>query len=223
MAGLYSHTTRAVGITLTANIYNSDHTNHITNHITTQMDDYSSNIAQMRTVTDATGGSLATSLAGELERLRDNLLRLHPTSTYWYEQPPVFRSIGLRLQPGATPGTNINATVLGGTFGYNLPSTTDTTDLAKSGSGGSFALDADGKVLTFDITENITGVLGATVSIHDLNTSSTTEMYTVQAQTSSNNLNISLIKRGTSANVDLTTILDAGDLCDVLIPYVTAT
>jgi hypothetical protein len=51
-AGLYSHTTRASGLTLTANIYNTDHQNHINNHNTTQIDDYSSSIAEMKTMTD---------------------------------------------------------------------------------------------------------------------------------------------------------------------------
>ena len=89
MAGLYSHTTRAAGITLTANIYNTDHQNHIDNHITTQMDDYSSSVAQMQTVTDpypAASESQATSLAGELERLRYQIKEILGEAQ-WYIDP----------------------------------------------------------------------------------------------------------------------------------------
>lgn len=86
-AGLYSHTTRASGLTLTANIYNTDHQNHIDNHNTEQMDDYSSSVAEMQTQTDPYPGeaeSQSTSLAGELERMRYQLAEIMG-NTYWYE------------------------------------------------------------------------------------------------------------------------------------------
>jgi len=89
MAGLYSHTTRSAGTTLTANIYNTDHQNHIDNHITTQMDDYSSTVAQMKTKTDpgeVGSESQATSLAGELERLRFAIGEITGNAE-WYESP----------------------------------------------------------------------------------------------------------------------------------------
>ncbi len=88
MPGLYSHTSRAAGLTLTANIYNTDHTNHITNHITTQMDDYSSSVAQMQTNTDpgeVGSESQSTSLAGEIERLRFAIKEMKGSDgTQWY-------------------------------------------------------------------------------------------------------------------------------------------
>ena len=86
MAGLYSHTTRADGTTLTASIYNTDHQNHINNHVPDQMDDYSSTVAQMKTTTSPGGDgseSQATSLAGELERLRFVLQAMNG-NTQWY-------------------------------------------------------------------------------------------------------------------------------------------
>ena len=73
MSALYSHTTRSTGTTLTAVIYNSDHQNHIDNGIPAQLDDYSTNATQMQSTTnpgEVGSESLATSLAGELERLR---------------------------------------------------------------------------------------------------------------------------------------------------------
>ena len=87
MAGLYSHTTRAAGLTLTANIYNGDHQNHINNQVPAQMDDYSVSVAEMKTTTDPFSGgteSQSTTLAGELERLRYQLALL--TGGEWYHR-----------------------------------------------------------------------------------------------------------------------------------------
>lgn len=89
MAGLYSHTSRTDGTILTADIYNADHQNHIDNAIPTMFDDYSSGVAQMRTQTDpgeVGTESLATSLAGEVERIRFAVADAKGT-TYWYETP----------------------------------------------------------------------------------------------------------------------------------------
>lgn len=73
MPALYSHTTRTTGTILTATIYNSDHQNHIDNGVPAQLDDYSVSVSQMQTNTDpgeVGTESQATSLAGEIERLR---------------------------------------------------------------------------------------------------------------------------------------------------------
>lgn len=91
MAGGYSHTTRTDGTTLTAAIYNADHTNHITNHTPQKMDDYSANAAEMQTQTDPGedgSESLATALSGELERLRYVIAEMKD-KTYWYETADV--------------------------------------------------------------------------------------------------------------------------------------
>lgn len=87
MPGLYTHITRASGTILTAGIYNSDHQNHIDNHIPAMIDDYSVNLAQMQSQVDPGEfgtENLATSLAGEIERFRFALKELKGT-TYWYE------------------------------------------------------------------------------------------------------------------------------------------
>ena len=89
MAGLYSHTTRAPGTILTANIYNTDHQNHIDNHVPDQMDDYSSSVAQMQSTADpgeVGTESQPTTLAGELERIR-NMLKEFSGETQWYVTP----------------------------------------------------------------------------------------------------------------------------------------
>lgn len=98
MPGHYSHTTRAAGTVLTATIYNADHQNHIDNDVPLMMDDYSVDVAQMQASTNPGGvgtESQATTLAGELERLRFVLTRIHglaqwyslPTSTNWGKTP----------------------------------------------------------------------------------------------------------------------------------------
>jgi|ERR671914_2294522 hypothetical protein len=87
MPALYSHTSRAPGTVLTANIYNTDHQNHIDNGIPTQLDDYSSSVGQMQATTDpgeVGSESQATSLAGELERLRFAIKEVKGTAQ-WYQ------------------------------------------------------------------------------------------------------------------------------------------
>lgn len=90
MSGLYSHVTRSAGTTLTASIYNTDHTNHITNHVPAKIDDYSSSIAEMQTQTDPGeegSESQATTLGEEIERLRAILAEIKGT-TRWYSTSP---------------------------------------------------------------------------------------------------------------------------------------
>ena len=227
-SGNYSHTTRATGLTLTATIYNNDHVNHITNQNFPGLDDYSTNVAQMQETADpypASSESLATSGSDELKRIRFILSQLHPAETNWYEDPPVFRGTSFALEPGATPGTNINITQQSSNFGHNIPTITNATDLAKSGSSGSFALNAGGTEITMDITEAVVGVISASVIVHDLNASSTTagDIWVPFVQASSNNLLINLKQVGGDATEDLTTILQAGDKCTIMICYITST
>ncbi len=128
----------------------------------------------------------------------------------------------IRLQPGASAGTNINCTARTDNA-WNYSALTDTANLAKSGSGGSFSLSADGITLTINTAKESVGVLGYGIKVHDVNSSSVTEMYFAQCNIVSGNLTFLVTKRGSSAGVDLTTILDAGDLLDFWVQYVTAT
>jgi len=89
MPALYSHTTRAAGSVLTAAIYNADHQNHIDNGVPLQLDDYSSTVAQMQSTVDpgeVGTESQATTLAGELERLRARIKSISGLDQ-WYETP----------------------------------------------------------------------------------------------------------------------------------------
>lgn len=91
---LYTHTTRATGTTLTAAIYNADHTNHITNGDATQLGGYSGSAAQMAVQTDPGepgSESLAASISDELERLRFAVYEMKRAIdqgvTVWYATP----------------------------------------------------------------------------------------------------------------------------------------
>ena len=87
--GLYNHTTRATGITLTAAIYNTDHVNHITNQNPSMTGAYSDSVIEMQAMTTPGGvgsESLAPHLAGELERIRFCIDRI-VGGAQWYEAP----------------------------------------------------------------------------------------------------------------------------------------
>lgn len=134
----------------------------------------------------------------------------------------VLRSIRLRLQPGATPGTNINVSDRSTTAGgMNAPTITDAVNLAKSGTSGSFSLNSSGSKITFDITQTVLGIINSSIIIHDVNSSSTSEVYFFQPILLSGNIDFFFNKRGSSTDVDITTILDAGDLLDIHISFVT--
>ena len=86
MPGLYTHTTRATGTTLTADIYNTDHQNHITNADAANLGGHSANATQMQATADpgeVSSESLASSIADELERLRFAIKEMRNTSQ-WY-------------------------------------------------------------------------------------------------------------------------------------------
>lgn len=136
----------------------------------------------------------------------------------------VIRSITLRFEPGATPGTNINCTNRTSNIIYNPPSITDTTNLGKSGSDGSFALSADGSVITLNISENVIGILNSSIVFHDLNGSSTTagDIYYPAGAITAGNIDIFMRKAG-SSNQDWTSILQAGDTADITMCFITST
>lgn len=68
---------------------NAEFDNVLTNFVPLMMDDYSANVAQMQTVADpgeVGTESLATTLAGELARIRKMLVEI-TGEDYWYESP----------------------------------------------------------------------------------------------------------------------------------------
>jgi len=138
-------------------------------------------------------------------------------------QRNIIRAERLRLQPGATPGTNINVTPnTSDSAAFNNQVMDAATDLAKSGASGDFSLSANGRVLTLELG-NVIGVVSATIQIGDINSSSSTETYYADVAASGSDVLLQFYLQGTSTSVDITTIMDAGDLLDVLIFYVTNT
>jgi hypothetical protein len=89
----YSMTyTVSAGDTILADHLNTSNTEHINNNIPEAIDDYSTNAAEMQATTDpypASSASLATTLDGELQRIRYQLDAIIG-DTYWYEDPPTY-------------------------------------------------------------------------------------------------------------------------------------
>jgi hypothetical protein len=101
LGGLWAIVPRFPGEILTADKYNADRQVLVDNATPPMIDDYSATIAQMQAATDPYPGgapSLATSLAGELERIRFVLKSLNPAGQ-WYEVPSrgLNPTAGLRL------------------------------------------------------------------------------------------------------------------------------
>lgn len=93
----------SAGNILTAANYNAEHDNHITNATPAGLDDYSATVAEARTQTSPgtyASPSLATSTAGELERLRYQLGQaIGGSNTSWLDAPTT--NLGLLSQPSA--------------------------------------------------------------------------------------------------------------------------
>jgi hypothetical protein len=86
------------GERLTASDLNAEFNNVLTNFTPAGMDDYSATASQMRTTTDpypSSSESLATSLQGELERIRYLIAQI-TGKTYWYQDPTVTQLFNYR-------------------------------------------------------------------------------------------------------------------------------
>ena len=135
----------------------------------------------------------------------------------------ILRSMRFRLRPGATPGTNINVGDNPTTpeiYQYNAPVLTDATDLAASSTAGSYSLDA-GNTITVNTAEKVVGILSASFLMHDLNSSSTSELYTPWPSIVSGALTLAIIKRGATQPVSWLTILDSGDEGQMQVCFIT--
>jgi hypothetical protein len=97
MPGLFQRITNWLHLqALTDSDINNEFNNIIQNFIPQKMDDYSANVTQMQTQTspgDLGSESLATSLAGELERIR-YMLKSITGKAYWYQPPGRSLAIG---------------------------------------------------------------------------------------------------------------------------------
>jgi len=98
MPALYSITTRASGTTLTANIYNTDHQNHVNNGDAEHLGGYSDSTSQMQATTDpgnVGSESLASSISDEIERLR-YVIKALSGNDQWY-QPTVANLVAVAM------------------------------------------------------------------------------------------------------------------------------
>ena len=133
----------------------------------------------------------------------------------------ILRVTSFRMSPGGTPGTNIDIFAVG--QHKSLP-IANASNLIKNGSSGSFSLSSDGTTIKYSPPAGvkIVGHVSWSTEIHDINNSSTTEMYIITGFANTDNkLDIQAIKRGDQLNTDWTTILDAGDQANVSIAYIT--
>jgi hypothetical protein len=136
-------------------------------------------------------------------------------------QRNILRTERIIVQPGATPGTNINVSAASAdAAAFNNRGLTAATNLAKSGTSGSFELNAAGTVITIT-GGGVIGEVGCSLDLHDINSSSTTETYIGRAGVSSSEVVFSIYRTGTTSPSDYTSIMDAGDRLDIIICYTT--
>ena len=136
----------------------------------------------------------------------------------------VLRITGFQIQPGATPNTNINITQLTEAgASYNKPTFTNATNMPKNSSAGSFSFTSDGTTIILNLSETVIGILGVTIITHDINSSSTSQSYYVYADIGTGKMQFKIRKRGSAADVDWSTIIDAGDDCSFVVAYITST
>lgn len=167
-------------------------------------------------VEDGAGNDTPLKLATDKVTVNDN----YPLEGYTTGRA-VLRVVAFSLAPGATANTNINVTT-GGTTQFNAPTISDATNLAKDGTSGSFSLNTAGNILECNLTENVIGGLSANFTNHDLNSSSTSEMYLPVLSIDSGNLRLLVRKRGSTSTVDWTSILDAGDSATIVVAFLTS-
>lgn len=145
----------------------------------------------------------------------------------------IVRQVALRISAGNTPNTDLaiidNSANLQSIALLNEPTIEDASgadaanSLAKSETVGSFNMNAGGTRILMDTSVTVTAILASDIHIHNLNNSSTTEVYFLQTSVSSSNtIELFVIKRGSNSQVDWTTIIDAGDLWDFRLTFVTS-
>lgn len=132
MPGIFSRLKNWVAEILTYSDLNAEIDNIIANFEPLKMDDYSTNLAQMQTQTDPgelSSESLATTLAGEVARLRYAINEIKGT-TYWYQS------------------SSYSLSSLGTALGGGLPNNRVISGKKRTTSSQAIALDPDGAATT---------------------------------------------------------------------------
>ena len=138
------------------------------------------------------------------------------------------RSARIKIEPGTTPGTNIKLTdVSTVNNSFNSPALIDAVDIVKgdtpASTSTSFGLSAGGTGIKIDLGYTPAGVLPHAIIIHDMNSSTATEIYFVDVAISSGLLELTPRISGSVTAIDWTTIMDLGDRMDILLSFITAT
>lgn len=142
---------------------NAEFNNVLNNHTPAGMDDYSANTSQMRSTADpgeSGSESLATSLQGEIERLRHAIKETKGT-TYWYETPSTDLEVILSDVTDLQPSYN-NRIVSGAVNSYGAPAflvpdgSAQTVRIKGATTNLVFYVDGDRYALTTDVV--ITGL-----------------------------------------------------------------
>ena len=128
----------------------------------------------------------------------------------------------IRIEPGGTPGTNINVSDRD-VVNWGQLALTDATNLGNDATVNSFTLNDGSTTLTINFTKEVIGILGYGTKYLDINSSTTSEMYFPSAYANGGNIIFEIRKRGSDALVDFRTIFDAGDKSEFWVSYVTAT
>jgi hypothetical protein len=113
MAYPYTITTRTAGESIDATKYNADHQNHVDHNVPADINDYSNDTTQMRSAVDPglVGAEvLATTLAGELERVRF-VLKAFIGGTWWYDLANRFLTSIKGISATATQAKNLRGAV----------------------------------------------------------------------------------------------------------------
>ena len=140
----------------------------------------------------------------------------------WSKMSAISRTMVWNIQPGASPGTNINTTDLTSSRGHNGITPANAVNLAKSGSSGDWRLDASGALLAFNPAETILAITSVSIVLHDLNSSSGSEIYFIDGNLAAGHIDFRVSLSGTVVNLDWTTILDAGDTVRLVVGFLTA-
>lgn len=165
---------------------NAEFDNILTNLTPTGVDDHSSTVGQMQTIADpgeVGTESQATSLAGEIERIR-NMLKEISGKTQWYESP-------------ATSLEELNA--LGENTGNRIVS-----GLSRSGSSQLIALDPDGTAATVVLRGASTNFL---YRINGTQYTVSTDVSLTSIQTAPTSNNTALVDDSDLAGADSTKVI----------------
>ena len=137
----------------------------------------------------------------------------------------VDRSIVLRIQPGATPNTDINITDKSdiNMRGFNYPSITDVTNLTATETDGQWTLSADGTLITLNLTESVIGITNSSFEGAFVINSASADLYLSLVESSTGSLDIYIYKQSETGLTNWLSIMDASDRVDLRISFKTST